>query len=460
MATVADLVVSIRNALGTFFLKTGGELTGRTVISLPTTAPADTSGEQPSVNLSSSTITTGTNPATPQYWGIYFTDSSKLTDYDGRIAAIECAVRDTGQVSLNIAAYQFVSGKSAWSGSILSATILADGTRYVTLPTPAAGDNSTKAATTAWVTTALGGYLPLTGGTISGTIIASQTDLNIRKSITTGRTILRGSTDYNTGASLYLNGKDYSGSVAAGAWELVAHNGSATKSLRGEPGGALIWTGSSFTVGGTTVALSTDLSAYLPLAGGTLTGTIVSAVGNLIYRNSTTGYTRISGGSAANKGANLLMYGEASSSNTGQAILYAANTTQSTFLRIYPTGQIDVGGTSKVLTVGLGEHTFSGIGAHGYLTSSATTLTFYVPIIVIGSSVTITTLTGSGRVGTGGYTSPGGSTAESLIPSGVTQAVAITANCLRVTLTKSAGWGATNNSTVSVMISSLKFTVS
>lgn len=45
-----------------------------------------------------------------------------------------------------------------------------------TAPTPGVGDNSTKLATTAFVTTKIGqGYLPLTGGTISGNLAVSGT---------------------------------------------------------------------------------------------------------------------------------------------------------------------------------------------------------------------------------------------------------------------------------------------
>jgi hypothetical protein len=47
----------------------------------------------------------------------------------------------------------------------------------VTAPTKSAGDNTTAVATTAFVTSAVGAYLPLTGGTMTGAIVISSTDL-------------------------------------------------------------------------------------------------------------------------------------------------------------------------------------------------------------------------------------------------------------------------------------------
>ena len=201
-----------------------------------------------------------------------------------------------------------------------------------------------------------GSFLPLSGGTMTGNILASQSDLTIRKTITTGRTIVRGSTDYNTGASLYLIGKDYTG-TGAGGFEIATNDGSNARSLRGSPSGEVTWGG-------------------------------------------------------------------------------------------------------KHLAFGPGTFTVTGAEAFGHITGGATSLSLIFPFVVIGSSVSFSSITASVRIGTGGYTSPGGATAESLLPAGVTQTVYIYENSVRLELTKSSGWGATNNSTVVAVVSTMTFTVS
>ena len=45
-----------------------------------------------------------------------------------------------------------------------------------TAPTPTAGDDSTKIATTAFVNTKAGNYLPLAGGTMTGNIVFSSSE--------------------------------------------------------------------------------------------------------------------------------------------------------------------------------------------------------------------------------------------------------------------------------------------
>ena len=449
-STIASVCSTISSALATFFQKTGGEITGRVGVTLPTTTQSDTAGEQPSVKLSSSTIQTGTNPSTAEYFGIYFTDKTKLTNYDGRLACLECAVQATGRVGVTLGAYQFTSGKSSWIGSLLNMSIMPDGTKEATVPNPPSGDNSTKIATTSWVTTFGASYLPLAGGTMTGSIILSSVSTVAKASSDSTYVQIFGGTAYNKGAYLRLNGKDLA--TYLGSFSLVAHDGSNSKQLVGKPDGTLTWDGTS-------VALSTDLASYLPLAGGTMTGPIVRS-GELVNCSSDTSWVRINGGSLNSNGAYILLYGKSHSSNAGQIQIKANDGANSATLVGKPDGQLTWGGTSKAIAVGLGEHTFSNIGAHGYLTSSATTLCFYLPILVAGTSVSITTLTASVRVGTGGYTTPGGSTAESIIPTGVTQSVSMSGGIMRVVLTKSAGWNATNNTALTVQITSLKFTVS
>ncbi len=53
------------------------------------------------------------------------------------------------------------------------------GNAYTNAPTPAAGDNSTKIATTAFVKTKCDDYLPLTGGTLTGALNERSSNVNI-----------------------------------------------------------------------------------------------------------------------------------------------------------------------------------------------------------------------------------------------------------------------------------------
>ena len=116
------------------------------------------------------------------------------------------------------------------------------GTVTATAPTPAAGDNSTKIATTAFVHN----YLPLSGGTLTGSIASSATDLLLYKTNATGRAIMRGGTTYNDGSSLYLMGKSHSNGAG---FELTNNDGTNSASLVGKAGGTLTWKGKPVIVG-------------------------------------------------------------------------------------------------------------------------------------------------------------------------------------------------------------------
>ena len=285
----------------------------------------------------------------------------------------------------------------------------------------------------------LSSYLPLSGGTLTGTIANSQSDFNIRKTIDTGRTILRGSTDYSKGASLYLTGKDYSGSVPAGAWELIAHDGTNSKSLRGAASGDLTWAGDYF---------SFAASGIISAASG----------GNAVS---------LWAGSNNFDGCSLQLYGRSHSSYPGRFYLRASTKSSSGSagdscdLSGRPTGELLWG--SKKLAFGAGTYTLTSLYAFGYITSSATQLTIILPIQVVGTitSANLTALTASVRVGPGAYTSPGGGTPESLIPAEVTKSITIGEGQVYIALTRSTGWGtgATNNAPVVATISSITFTV-
>lgn len=118
-------------------------------------------------------------------------------------------------------------------------------------------------------------YLKKSGGTMTGDItlsgegdiVASSKDFYFSHASgdTTHRSVLLGGDSYDSGASIYLNGKDYSSDK--GRFLLRAANDANSVNLIGQPDGTLTW-------GGKDVAVRGD---YLPISGGSLTGDIVLA---------------------------------------------------------------------------------------------------------------------------------------------------------------------------------------
>lgn len=103
--------------------------------------------------------------------------------------------------------------------------------------TPPSSDNSTRIATTAWSNAK---FLPLAGGTMSGAITRSGTQL-AKRNVDNSYLELDGGTTYLNGAYLRLDGKDSSGTP--GQFRLATGDGSANKQLIGKPDGSLMWDG-------------------------------------------------------------------------------------------------------------------------------------------------------------------------------------------------------------------------
>lgn len=82
------------------------------------------------------------------------------------------------------------------------------------------------------------GYFPRSGGNISGAIVQSNNNTpTIRNSSTSGRVTMGGGTAYNTGAYLWLYGKDNSG----GSFDLDSNDGNTYSRLHGGADGMLWW---------------------------------------------------------------------------------------------------------------------------------------------------------------------------------------------------------------------------
>lgn len=198
-----------------------------------------------------------------------------------------------------------------------------------TAPTPTAGDDSTKVATTAFVNTKAGNYLPLAGGTLTGTLYNSQNDFfTISKTdgVLNQGVRIWGGYGYSGGASLYLYGKNHS---SAGDFSLCAHDGTNAKALAGHADGTLTWAGNN-------VALSKDV---LALSGGTMTGNIKFSSGYIGKSTDTTSLS-LNGGSDNNNGAYLNLYGKSHSSYAGHFSLTAKDGTNIKQLAGKPDGTL------------------------------------------------------------------------------------------------------------------------
>lgn len=161
----------------------------------------------------------------------------------------------------------------------------------------------------------LANYLPLSGGNMTGAIKVTSSDQTAFWHTHTNGTSMRfgvGSGGENRGIYQGPGNSHYDGWLlywdGNGNFGLrTENNGTAGKALAGNPTGNLTW-------GGSAVALSDD--CYL------LGSTNTVTTGNLIIRDAAGSFVRISGGSAINKGANLLLYGESHTSNAGRFYIY------------------------------------------------------------------------------------------------------------------------------------------
>lgn len=213
-----------------------------------------------------------------------------------------------------------LSGKADVSSPALTGT--------PTAPTPTAGDDSTKIATTEFVQDAIdaeetradGAYLPLTGGSVTGNLTVSGTITgNVTGNVTgtasgnlplsggtmTGDIVrtagtfakvsaddgyiqLYGGTGYDHGAWFQLCGKDHSNT---GRWSLQANNGTNKVALVGNADGTLTWNGNN----------------VITSAGGTMTGPISTSYSQAFRKTNSNDYIQINSGVATADGSSLVM---------------------------------------------------------------------------------------------------------------------------------------------------------
>lgn len=199
-----------------------------------------------------------------------------------------------------------------------------------TAPTPTAGDDSTKIATTAFVNTKAGNYLPLSGGTITGNV---YTGGDISRTADNSRLSLNGGNGIDSGAYLNLYGKSHS--TYAGLFSLSAYDGTTKKQLQGKIDGTLTWDGNN-------IALAKD---YLPLSGGTMTGNIRSSSDDMfvLRKNDNLYGIQLWSGTSYNNGASISLYGKGYS-QVGVFNIGAYGENISSLLHGEPNGTLTWGG--------------------------------------------------------------------------------------------------------------------
>ncbi len=281
--------------------------------------------------LQATNATKGTAPSAIINSGIEFYGSVH-TKYQNRYALIENTISTANLNTLKLVAYNPTSAENT-GNCIISVNVDNAGNAYTYAPTPDTGDNSTKIATTAFVkaqgyTTASGhthSYLPLSGGTLTGTLSQSCAgpayncyDTDLTKGTNPSSTHWIGSLTFcdKTGN----NGVNYRGGIletcvtAAGETQvyLRAYNWKASTSTESHMAICYPQDGTPYTYAPTpaTADNSTKIAttafvkaqgyttasghthSYLPLSGGTLTGKLtMSREDSVIYLNDT-GFTK------------------------------------------------------------------------------------------------------------------------------------------------------------------------
>lgn len=275
-------------------------------------------------------------PAGNKYSSFDFSDKNNV-----KYASVVGAIYSTDEVGAILATNRTINGTEYHSQ--ISVRLDKNGTPYATAPTPANGDNSTKIATTAWVTTKAKEYLPLSGGTLIGSLYFSQSG-NI-KSATTDYIMIMSGENHIDSPHILLRGADATQTETEipGEFFVIANNGTNVARMVGRPDGSLTWNGKNIVrsvnnvnadaAGNVTIGIS-DIQGlkdaiegglnvvldYLPLAGGQMTSTTA------ISRNVANSFLGLHGGTGTNNdGAQLFLCGASHSTMPGAFQLTARN---------------------------------------------------------------------------------------------------------------------------------------
>ena len=202
------------------------------------------SNVSPFFHVSQIDIVKGEQPASSQYMGIAFVDSTGQATAN-RLGVIETKYLADGSVCLSICAYKPEGGSTA--SVSLDLVYPVNGTPYITVPTPAFGDASTKIATTAWVKAVADKLLPLVGGVLTGALTISKGDLTltegiIKKGVKTNGLDICSGTSYEDSPALSLYPTDYAFDEGMRG-RFVLRAGANTVQLVGTADGTLTWDG-------------------------------------------------------------------------------------------------------------------------------------------------------------------------------------------------------------------------
>lgn len=167
---------------------------------------------------------------------------------------------------------------------------------------------------------------------------------------------ISGGSAYASGASLIVYGKDHAS--YPGVFRLRTTNGVETADLDAYPDGRITWENKNliFSIDGVSADASGNLSlqsVYLPLSGGTLSGTIRSSVEATITGETDGAGLRFSGGTGWNAGASVVVYGKEHASYPGMFRIKASNGTDDAILLGKPDGTLTWDGR-KIIDSGAG----------------------------------------------------------------------------------------------------------
>ena len=164
----------------------GGTLTGRLTINTASTSISGGgmivtgAGQNYAIQIQNTNVTKGTAPSATAYSAIEFYGATR-SKYQNRLALLEQSTSTANLNSIKMTAYNPTSAENTGTCAI-GCYVNASGTAYTSAPTPAASDNSTKIATTAFVNN----RLPYTTGTWTPTLSGSTTAGSFTYSYTGG----------------------------------------------------------------------------------------------------------------------------------------------------------------------------------------------------------------------------------------------------------------------------------
>jgi hypothetical protein len=306
LANKAYVDGAVSGGLAGYLPLTGGTLSGTLAFAGMGTGPPDNLGTGERIKLfpgstGNPDFSIGIN--TNEFWLTIPTTAPRWTFYAGAGNPV-AVLWGTGQLyigaggsgvsrgpagSINTDAGYFIGGTSIFASPALTGT--------PTAPTPTAGDNSTRLATTAFVQTAAGAYLPLAGGTLTGALTINTGGLtvggggaSITGAVTTSGNVTVGnnlnvtnaatvsgnlvlpsgaSLTAQSGSSLTFNGPVTVGASAG----TFAISSSVVPTWPGTPAGGNQLVNKSY--------CDANAAACLSLTGGTLTGGLTISAGGI-----------------------------------------------------------------------------------------------------------------------------------------------------------------------------------